>query len=707
MVKDNLDEALDLHNYATWRIRFEALCEERGLGHALLAAPVTGADQADSVKVKTMLIKNVKDHLLTTVTNAPNAKMAWDALASIFAANSNARRLALRKELSRLQMADGEPVPMYVARARQLHADLLGVGIAISESDLACSVLIGLPERFKIFKTFMMTYNGELNLEFVQAQLQDYETWHGVSNYASKSVAFSATTSYGQQSQWGSGRGFAERRGPVICYNCGKPGHIARVCTKQKKCGWSEHHSQISNNGYQGGWIQGGRPEVTSNSNDSSKSVPRTLTFAAASNQRNDGWYMDSGSVHHVTNDPSELINVRPLCAKERIEIVGVGGQVLRPTAIGCLIISSNVIDNLTICFTNVYVVEDSIVKILSVRRLDDQNAHVLFGDGMVRILDNNEVVLTGQRQGDLYAITYRVPGKHTFGSGGKDSLLRYDHGVSGASRAMENHDEIDKAGVQSQKYLSSIELGANKQSGRGAVLHIGQRSSQEVTKAQICTNLGFDESEMEWWLKDSVSQCGTDSGLHVHRCSSKKDARVQSCCSDLESDEFLIGRWPMAVDSDIEIDTDWDEEDNSVNTSGEEPLPSAGGGAPEGMTGVGSPPQSGEGTPVSSNAWVGKGDGGSNGANGADGAGEDVEMPMRSKRQIIGDEEVDRSMSTTVHPEHLDVLHSTSKWKNMGMVKKRPSMMARVVRTIRIVVDAVAKALEEIELVWFPEEME
>ena len=81
MGKDKLDEALDMHNYATWRIRFEAMVTDLGLGPALLAAPTTEADIVVSNKVKNLLIKNVKDHHLPAVTRAANAKAAWDALA--------------------------------------------------------------------------------------------------------------------------------------------------------------------------------------------------------------------------------------------------------------------------------------------------------------------------------------------------------------------------------------------------------------------------------------------------------------------------------------------------------------------------------------------------------------------------------------------------------------------------------------------------
>ncbi|EFJ39489.1 hypothetical protein VOLCADRAFT_70991 [Volvox carteri f. nagariensis] len=96
---------------------------ELGLEQSLLAEPCNEEQIRQSRKVINLLIKNVKDHHLPMVTGAANAKKAWDALGSMFAANNNARKVSLRQEFSRFKMVNGEPLPMYFARARQLQTD--------------------------------------------------------------------------------------------------------------------------------------------------------------------------------------------------------------------------------------------------------------------------------------------------------------------------------------------------------------------------------------------------------------------------------------------------------------------------------------------------------------------------------------------------------------------------------------------------------
>ncbi|GLI65603.1 hypothetical protein VaNZ11_009131, partial [Volvox africanus] len=102
-----------LHNYSTWKLRFQLLCAELGYSRALLQAPIAEADVIISDKVKSVMAKNVKNHHLQTIVRAANAKAAWDALAATFASTCNTRKVALRQELSDFKMANED------GRARQ------------------------------------------------------------------------------------------------------------------------------------------------------------------------------------------------------------------------------------------------------------------------------------------------------------------------------------------------------------------------------------------------------------------------------------------------------------------------------------------------------------------------------------------------------------------------------------------------------------
>lgn len=229
-----LDELLDVHNYATWKIRMEALLFELGLKPAILAAPSTQEDIDRSNKAIAVMIKNVKDHHLAAITSAANAKAAWDALASTYAATSNARRLQLRQQLTALKKSADEPLTKYVARARQLHADLLGAGHAMPTTELAWAILAGLPESYNVITTVLMARDGDLDLETITSKLLQHETALGV---ASKLPQEAETTAFVAQST----KQHASRSEDRHCYLCGKKGHVKVNCPfKQNTREWPQ-----------------------------------------------------------------------------------------------------------------------------------------------------------------------------------------------------------------------------------------------------------------------------------------------------------------------------------------------------------------------------------------------------------------------------------------------------------------------------------
>ncbi|GIM10521.1 hypothetical protein Vretimale_14191, partial [Volvox reticuliferus] len=161
---------------ATWKLRFELLCGELGYGHALLAAPISEADVNMSNKVKSVMAKNVKNHHLQTIVRAANAKAAWDALAATFASTCNTRKIALRQELSDFKMANGEHMPVYVSRARQLQSDLLDVGHVVTDAELTTIIIKGLPRTYHVITTALETCEGELDFQQVVSRLMAYDS---------------------------------------------------------------------------------------------------------------------------------------------------------------------------------------------------------------------------------------------------------------------------------------------------------------------------------------------------------------------------------------------------------------------------------------------------------------------------------------------------------------------------------------------------
>ncbi|GLI71040.1 hypothetical protein VaNZ11_015956, partial [Volvox africanus] len=309
-------------------------------------------------RVKTLLVKNVKDCHLPVIKASPNAKMAWDGLAAIFSANNHARRSQLSQEYTKLAMKKGEALPVYLSRVRELHTDLLKVGQAISEQDMAYAMLTGLPQKYEVMVSVLRTQSGELTLSSVTAQLLAFEARVGSGHDASTSS--SAFVSAGRGS---STTGSAPRRGgshvrggsrePPQCWNCGQPGHLERGCLAprmaQRTGSWSSApigprygsgglerarmggHGEAAGGSSSGSDCQGyGRHNHVQGAGGRSNASPKNFAFVASESDRMKGWYLDSGASHHLTYDAEQLIDIRELAESEKFEILSVNGGIIR-----------------------------------------------------------------------------------------------------------------------------------------------------------------------------------------------------------------------------------------------------------------------------------------------------------------------------------------------------------------------------------------
>ncbi|GLI66230.1 hypothetical protein VaNZ11_009969 [Volvox africanus] len=391
MGKDRLDEPLDLHNYSTWKLRFQLLCAELGYSRALLQAPIAEADVIISDKVKSVMAKNVKNHHLQTIVRAANAKAAWDALAATFASTCNTRKVALRQELSDFKMANGEELPIYISRARQLQSDLLDVGHAVADTELSTIVIKGLPSKYHVVTTALTMREGELDFTQVVARLMAYVIPDEDNNESSS--AFITHRSGGKFNPTSRHQTSKQRsKSNAICHYCGKPGHFIGVCKKRLA------DQQQQNNGRGGGNLQ--------------RREPTKMAYAVGSESRSDAWHLDSASEWHITYDASELKDLRAVRPEEKFTLVGYDGSRHQPTHVGQYTMWSNTVKGLQIELKNVYVVPKATVKLISAGIFDERGATILLGNDKALVQAKGRTILRADKVGRLYAIRHHAAGR-------------------------------------------------------------------------------------------------------------------------------------------------------------------------------------------------------------------------------------------------------------------------------------------------------
>jgi len=221
-------------NYGTWAARME--CH---LVNAELWAAVGAAEHAASAKAKAQIGLAVEDRYLSLVMGSDSAKDAWDALKGVFAAQSSARKLALKKELNSLCLAAEESTSAFVARAKALGEAMAAAGYELPDEEIIMSLLAGLPEDYDMLVTTLTMRGGELSLEETQTALLQYE--QQLQARKARDSASSASSSKGPPAKAYAADGRRQKRGgrgskaSIECYYCHKLGHIAADCYKRKE----------------------------------------------------------------------------------------------------------------------------------------------------------------------------------------------------------------------------------------------------------------------------------------------------------------------------------------------------------------------------------------------------------------------------------------------------------------------------------------
>ena len=228
MAEDKLVvEHLDVDNYATWSVRMKALLMVKGLWKAVTGVDI---DENKIEKAQAQIALHVKSHHLIRVMESPDAKAAWEMLKEAYEGKGNARKLALRQELSKLNMSPAEPVAVYIGRAKDIQTKLRQVGHEVADQDLAFSVMAGLPPAYNMISTVLMNAERELSLDDMLPKLLQSEMMMQPERHSE--AALSATRQPGKRPGGQRPNGKKEMR---KCFYCDKTGHVKAECFKWKR----------------------------------------------------------------------------------------------------------------------------------------------------------------------------------------------------------------------------------------------------------------------------------------------------------------------------------------------------------------------------------------------------------------------------------------------------------------------------------------
>ena len=410
-------------NWLHWKTKVYAWADSKALSKYLepIATTLTADDKKSQKKLKSMLVQSLDDNVLGLFINESQRDIEphvlWNKMISYYERKSTDSKHMLRDKMYNERLMDDEPMGEMTGRVMQTAQRLINIGDPPTDSDIVYAITKALPPQYLPF-TSMLKTNSNLTSDQLKAHLTDYQqslkqqnesnqpkSLHFVSNPMSKKRNFSQTNN--------SNNNHVQHRKPVFCNHCHRRGHLRNECWQLhgKPSNLPQHNaSNLQNNA-----------NATSSSDANAKEgnlsqATNLLTNLPASQPNDDSnkanfftrqnwtvpsniWILDSGASNHFTNCLAELSNIKIIDEA----IMTAGQTVVQVQQMGTVQIETG---TYTLILNEVRYSPHFTTKIISINKITNKQANVLFEHDKVSVTLNEKLILKGTKWNNLWIVS-------------------------------------------------------------------------------------------------------------------------------------------------------------------------------------------------------------------------------------------------------------------------------------------------------------
>uniref|UniRef100_A0A1Y1MQF0 Endonuclease n=2 Tax=Photinus pyralis TaxID=7054 RepID=A0A1Y1MQF0_PHOPY len=446
----NIDQ-LTGDNYFNWKFRMQMILDENGVIDCIeKQTDVTKLNEEGAKKFKkndskarSLIVQCVVDDLLECLRDKSDAFSMWTVLENKFEKKGLTGQLFLKRKMLSMKLKEGEPLAAFILEFEDVLRQLKASKVNMDEKDVICNLLLALPKSYETVVTVIENMEpGSLTYEDVKKRLLSEEEKRQLSKKnigpVTDQTAFSANTG---------------------CYRCGRQGHFKRECRINLR-----HNGQGSNNSTSGNYRPGeykqdqersvrgrGMENATAkrgfqstrgfrgrggggqgygrsryhNYSNYTQQEPVNQHVSEVSEQvskicfmtgdefcvKDDDdltFFIDSGCTDHLVNNNNIFSHFVKLDNPIKIAVAKNESYMLA-TGVGNIEVVSCVGNNRISCkIQNVLYVPNLKRNLLSVKKLEMSGIQVVFMNGLVKFINNNNVIGIGKRN-HLYEISFKL----------------------------------------------------------------------------------------------------------------------------------------------------------------------------------------------------------------------------------------------------------------------------------------------------------